>query len=129
MQHVGFMMGSTLAAPASSVAAAMMRSFRHWAENDTKYRRTFRKITPDAIEIVDAALSEMYEYKPFVWNHWWATEHMRFRRVKGEQTRLVYEIMYEFLGRYCTGKLNDDEPHEQQPARKKRGRPATVESQ
>ena len=114
--------------PHTAVAAAMSRSFRNWAARDPKYKRTFKKLGDGALGIIDAALSELYEYKPFAYHHWWSVEHMRFRHVKNEQTRLVYELMYEFLSRYAHGRLADDND-EKQTKRKKRGRSPAAQPQ
>lgn len=102
--------------PHTAVSFAMSRSFRNWGESDDKYRRTFKKVADDALAIVDAAFGEMTDYSPFGFHFWWVRHHMRFQNVKGEQTRLIYELMYEFLGRFARNELQ----HEQSRAKKPR---------
>jgi hypothetical protein len=111
--------------PHSAVSSAMSRAFRNWGESDDKYRRIFKKVADDTLSIVDSAFGEMTDYSPFGWHFWWVKQHMRFQAIKNEQTRLIYELMYEFLGRFARNELQQLE----QSKSKKRGRtPANTET-
>lgn len=109
---------ATINHPHSAVSNAMSHSFRNWGESDDKYRRTFKKVTNDALGIIDTAFGEMTDYSPFGYHFWWVRQHMRFQDIKSEQTRLVYELMYEFLGRFARNELQQLEQSKSKKSRR-----------
>ena len=81
-------------------------SFLSWGKAG-RCKIQFKKLDDSAFSVINCAFDEMSIYKPGSWDTWWAKEHSRFK-IRGEQQRLLHEILFHFLTDYCYGKLQRD---------------------
>ena len=89
------------------IARALFESFKSWGSKDPTYKKLYNKLNMETFKIITDAFEELDIYKPGMYDFWWTNEHMRYiKTIPNEQCRLVHELMYQFLTRYCRGQLN-----------------------
>ncbi len=95
------------------IAIALFESFKTWGSKDPQYKKLYRKLKDESFDIITSAFDELDIYKPGQYDYWWTNQHMRWiKTVSNEQTRLVHELMYQFLTRYARGQLEKRKPKE-----------------
>lgn len=102
------------------ITRTMFESFKNWGSKDEKYRKYYKKLHIKCFDIVLACFSEINQYKPGVYELWWAQEHMRFKGVSNENMRLLHELMYVYLTRYARGTLHAERNEQLKTNRKHR---------
>lgn len=98
---------ATVAPAHQLIAASLANSFDKWATNNTKYKKLYKKMSPDCRKIITTGLSEIRALNPISWDTWWLKEHNRFRSdgVRQEDKRNLSQIMHAFLGEFARGKI------------------------
>jgi len=92
------------------LAPAMKAAFKEWAMSSKGYRKIYldeKKWTLGCHQLTDILLSELKTYKPGECEHWIFLKQLRLKEFKAGEVNLVRELMYHFLGAYCTNKLGD----------------------
>jgi hypothetical protein len=97
-------------------------AFHNWASKDKKYKKLYKQLSPEAKSIIEIGLSEAQHLRPGYFDLWWTYEHMRFKRVRNDETRLAHELAYNFLSKFARGELNSDTQNKDGQASTKRGR-------
>lgn len=93
------------------IAIALFESFKEWGSKDPQYKKLYKKLNETSFDIVTSAFDELEIHKPGQYDFWWANQHMRWiKKISNEQTRLVHELMYQFLTRYARGQLEKRRP-------------------
>lgn len=81
-------------------------SFDNWGQRHEIYTKLYSKLTKDTMSVIWTAFDELDDYKPGTFDAWWFCNHMRYR-IRGDQQRLMHELMYNFLADYYNGKIGE----------------------
>lgn len=104
---------------------ALVESFDRWGQRpDNRFGGVYKKITDSGRQLISDALTEMSSFepgpKPGAYEWWWARNNMRYsKKIRGDEKRLVDQLMYHFLTDYVGGKLRDERLEKPAKTRKK----------
>ena len=87
------------------LAEVMRGAFREWGPNSATYKKLWRKVTKDGLELADIALGEIDILAPGPLWTWYTFNHMRFYKMRGEEIRITIELLQYFLADYAHGRL------------------------
>lgn len=103
------------------IAAALAQSFHKWAVHHPRFKRMYKSMPPEMMQIIKTGLSEVQALNPISWDTWWLLEHNRFRgkEVRQEHKRNLTQLMHSFLGDFARGKVNEPDSKTEKKQRRK----------